>query len=405
MKKIITALGNPIIAEEIEKSKKFEVISQDLQYQEAILDIIEINHIDIIILSAILPGEYNIEQLIDKIKEKEINIEIILFLEKEDEILEKKLRSKGIQNIFYHNQFGTSELIEKIEKEKKVKKEIEEITELISKQKKVNKITTEIKKINRVKEYIKELIEKINLNKINNKKEQNKIISILGSSGIGKSIFTSILGIQLSKQNKKVLILDFDILNPSIKTIFGIEKNNKKVDEKNLKNLIIKINKNLHIIYGIEILFGGKEKITFSKIQEIINSLKENYNIILIDTSSECYFQINRKLIKSSNNTLFLAEGNFISIQKSQNLLNIYNKEWEIEKEKINIIYNRFTENSIDIEIFKRLFLDYKVIGKIELNKDYNTIINQNLKKGMMGKIIEKEYNKIIEKLENNNIL
>lgn len=405
MKKIITALGNPIIAEEIEKSKKFEVISQDLQYQEAILDIIEINHIDIIILSAILPGEYNIEQLIDRIKEKEINIEIILFLEKEDEILEKKLRSKGIQNIFYHNQFGTSELIEKIEEEKKVKKEIEEITELISKQKKVNKITNEIKKISRVKEYIKELIEKINLNKINNKKEQNKIISILGSSGIGKSIFTSILGIQLSKQNKKVLILDFDILNPSIKTIFGIEKNNKKIDEKNLKNLIIKINKNLHIIYGIEILFGGKEKITFSKIQEIINSLKENYNIILIDTSSECYFQINRKLIKSSNNTLFLAEGNFISIQKSQNLLNIYNKEWEIEKEKINIIYNRFTENSIDIEIFKRLFLDYKVIGKIELNKDYNTIINQNLKKGMMGKIIEKEYNKIIEKLENNNIL
>lgn len=405
MKKIITALGNPIIAEEIEKSKKFEVISQDLQYQEAILDIIEINHIDIIILSAILPGEYNIEQLIDKIKEKEINIEIILFLEKEDEILEKKLRSKGIQNIFYHNQFGTSELIEKIEEEKKVKKEIEEITELISKQKKVNKITNEIKKISRVKEYIKELIEKINLNKINNKKEQNKIISILGSSGIGKSIFTSILGLQLSKQNKKVLILDFDILNPSIKTIFGIEKNNKKIDEKNLKNLIIKINKNLHVIYGIEILFGGKEKITFSKIQEIINSLKENYNIILIDTSSECYFQINRKLIKSSNNTLFLAEGNFISIQKSQNLLNIYNKEWEIEKEKINIIYNRFTENSIDIEIFKRLFLDYKVIGKIELNKDYNTIINQNLKKGMMGKIIEKEYNKIIEKLENNNIL
>ena len=47
MKKIVTAMGNPIIAQEIEKNEKFKLIAQDLQYQEAIFELMEENEIQI----------------------------------------------------------------------------------------------------------------------------------------------------------------------------------------------------------------------------------------------------------------------------------------------------------------------------------------------------------------------
>ena len=38
MKKIITAINNPKLHEELNKEKNFEIIGKDIQYKEAILD-------------------------------------------------------------------------------------------------------------------------------------------------------------------------------------------------------------------------------------------------------------------------------------------------------------------------------------------------------------------------------
>ena len=46
----------------------------------------------------------------------------------------------------------------------------------------------------------------------------NKIVSVLGPGGIGKSIFTA--NFAKSIKNLKILIIDFDIINNSIHTIF-----------------------------------------------------------------------------------------------------------------------------------------------------------------------------------------
>ena len=95
MKKIVTALGNQILNENLKNEKEFEILGQDIPYQEGIFEIMEEkNEIDYLILSEILPGENNIEKLIEKIKEKNNNIKIIIILEK---------RKKELENILYKN--------------------------------------------------------------------------------------------------------------------------------------------------------------------------------------------------------------------------------------------------------------------------------------------------------------
>lgn len=56
-------------------------------------------------------------------------------------------------------------------------------------------------------------------------KEDNcKTIAISGNFGSGKSVISSILSKYISSQNKKTLLIDFDIINSSINTIFRYEK-------------------------------------------------------------------------------------------------------------------------------------------------------------------------------------
>ena len=83
MKKIITAINNPQLNEELKKEKNFEIIGKDIQYREAILEILEENDfIDLIIMSEKILGEISLENLIEKIKLKNEAIKIIFILEK-----------------------------------------------------------------------------------------------------------------------------------------------------------------------------------------------------------------------------------------------------------------------------------------------------------------------------------
>lgn len=56
MNKIITAIGNPNLNFKLKKEKEFEIIAEDIQYQEGILEYLEKdNNIDYLIVSELLP--------------------------------------------------------------------------------------------------------------------------------------------------------------------------------------------------------------------------------------------------------------------------------------------------------------------------------------------------------------
>ena len=402
---IITALKNPILNKKLKEETKFNIIGNDIQYQEGIIEMLQKNEkIDLIIISELLPGETEFKELISKIKNITKEIEIIIFLNKENEELKNYLISKGIFNIFINNEITMDKLIEIINEKSNQKKEIE-INEEIKKLKEIilekekNKKIINFKIINnkyliRFKNIINKLLKnKINKNKLNNK----KIISIIGTPGIGKSSFATIFA-KLIK-NKKILIIDFDILNSSINSIFNVKMYPKKYKKNNnLNNLIIKINKNINLLCATKILVDKEYKKIKEEFFIELNKLKNKYDLIIIDNSSECFFEYTKQILNKSDLILFMLEPNLIDLKKSKNLLNIYINKWKIKKEKINIIFNKTNKNSITEEVLKTLFSDFNILGKIKINNNYNLIINRNIK--LINKKIKKDYLKIIEKLK-----
>ena len=85
MIKIMTAINNPILNEELKNEKRVVVICRDIQYKEGILEILEKEiEIDYIIIDENLPGEIELKNLIEKILEKKEKIKKIIIIKKEN---------------------------------------------------------------------------------------------------------------------------------------------------------------------------------------------------------------------------------------------------------------------------------------------------------------------------------
>ena len=404
MKKIITALGNPNLSEKIKKYKNIEILTKDIQYQEGIFEVLEKEkNIDFLILSENLLGKNKIENLIKKIKEKNNKLKIILVMENKNENIENILYFNGVNKIFYNNEkiINIIKYIENKNEEKntEIKNELENLKQLLIKNNIYLEDEKEIKENNKEKVINKKI-----------KKENTKVISIAGTGGIGKSIITLNLASILKENNQKILIIDFDILNKSLHTILGVNEYSKKIRNKlqknnlinnkiDIKELIIKINKKVDLISGINLIFDSKYKISSEKIKFIIEELKEYYDLIIIDTSSECFLDYTKNILKESDIILFLLEANLVEIKKAKNLLKIYNKNWKINEEKIKLIINKYNEESVDEKIIKNIFSEYKILGKIKFNKKYNNLINKNFEENIYTKNIKKDYKKITEKI------
>lgn len=315
------------------------------------------------------------------------------------------IKNKKIQR-YKINKTSENELVEnKIENNKKIGNENKMENEM-EKENKKNKIINLPDEKNKNDKESKNFFTRLNIEKkqLITENKKGKIISILGANGIGKSIFSILISRQI--KDKKIAIIDFDILNNSLHTLLGIEnypnkirkdikiinqnnykEENKKIYEKVIPNqnkefeiekYIIQTKYNIDLISGLNLIFKINEKIIPDKIRMIFKELRKKYDIIIIDTSSECFFDYTREMIRLSDEGIFISGANLLEIKKSQKLLEIYNKEWKIEKNKIKIIFNKCTKNSVDFKEISKAFPDYKIIGKIKLNNYYDYIINNN---------------------------
>jgi len=210
-------------------------------------------------------------------------------------------------------------------------------------------------------------------------------------------------------KKQKTLLIDFDILNNNLHTILGVKKypiqieeyknNIDKFENNIIDKFIIKINKKIDLLSGTDLLFGTKEKIDFIKIEKLLNYLKEKYHKIIIDTSSECFFDFTKSIIKISNKNIFITETNILEIKKSKELLNIYINEWKIDKNKFNILFNKYDKDCISISLLKSIFSEFNIIGTLNYNSRYNRLINKNMKNNFFYKKIRNEYLNINNKI------
>jgi capsular exopolysaccharide synthesis family protein len=120
--------------------------------------------------------------------------------------------------------------------------------------------------------------------------EDNKVISITSSvSGEGKTTITAALSEVLARGDKKVLMLDLDLRKASLHKEFDVSNNigiSNYLTAQNTLNEVIKETN----IYGLSIITTGplppnpSELILSSMFTELLDTLKEQYDYIIIDT-------------------------------------------------------------------------------------------------------------------------
>ena len=387
MKKILTAIGNEKINNELNKIENFKVISNDIQYKEGIIEILEnMQDIDFIILNSLLPGEINLIELIKKINLLNEKIKIILFIENNNPEIDKLLSDKKIYKKLYNNAIEIKDLINIIKdseiiNNEELKEEIKKLKSIILENKKKNKFSHKIKsffKDNIVNKILKN--KKNIINSKSNKKDKDKniknkkVISITGPPSVGKSIFSINLAKINSYENfeNKILIIDADIINSSIHTILGLPKNSTT------------INKNINLLT------------LNNNIKELLEKNKNKYDLIIIDTGS-CneLLELKKEIIEISNLSLFISDTNLLEINKSIKLLEKYINKLKINKDKFQIIFNKYNNKSIDFNLLGNIFSEFNIIGYLKYSVQYSELINKNNTNNLINNKIKNEYSKI----------
>ena len=400
MKKIITAINNPIINEKLKK-EKIEVIGKDIQYKEGILEILENNkEINFILIDEKLPGEIKNDELINKIKKINKNIEIIFFIKKEN----KKNTTINENKIIKDEKIKSKIKIVDYEKEIKIESFLNFILygeEILGKEYEENYT-------NRI-DIINEKIEKYD-------KNQNIIISVNGDSAVGKKMTTLRLSLYLNKYNNKILIIDLNTKShKTLSTIFNKKENSKTLKKNNNKKIknIVNTLKNKNLKYenkemGRKIILKNKiiinkniSLITYNKLIKIkrIKNIEKYYNFIFIVLSENNKNNINKKIIENSNLNLLILEDNILGIDK---LKKIIEKNYNNNLKNTKIIINKNNKFSIDENIIKNIFNNLEIIGKIKYTDLYNLLINSNFENNILleEKMLKKETEKIIKKLQ-----
>ena len=400
---------------------EFDLKFFDIQYKEGIIELLsEYSDIDFIIVNDEIPGEYETEKLINDIYKINNKIKIILISKNEyknvygklekynfgiikEIINEKKSNKKIYKKCSDKKELDMSEkfLKEKFEERDTENKSLKkDINNKISKNKnlKSDNYLKDIKSYNQI-------YTKVNITSSNNNK-RGKVISIIGANGVGKSVFSIMLSRKLV--NKKIIIIDFDFFNESLHSILKVDKYSQKIKNNstkgkiNINDFIINTSyENVDLISGLNIIFDYDKEKNSENINRVVKQLKRSYDIVIIDTSLQSFLDYTKKILEISDENIMISGANLLEVKKTKRLLQIYNEEWQISKNKIKLVFNKCTKNSIDNKTLKKIFYGYKIIGKIKLSDYYDIVINNSTQR---INTIEKEIKEIGEKIIKNNI-
>ena len=117
-----------------------------------------------------------------------------------------------------------------------------------------------------------------------------KIICITSSKkDEGKTTVLSNLGVSFAKIDKKVLLIDADLRNPSISKMFDTSNTQGLMDillgKRNIQDCVKKTKQeNLYILTGGTIPPNPAEVLSSKKMSEFIESIKNEYDYIFIDS-------------------------------------------------------------------------------------------------------------------------
>jgi len=222
-------------------------------------------------------------------------------------------------------------------------------------------------------------------NQLNLPSSRAKVIAIAsGKGGVGKTNFTVNLGIALSKQGKRVTIIDADLGLANVDVILGI------IPKYTLSH-IIRNEKSIEEImidgpHGLKIISGGSGMLDLvnlngDQIDSLIHTfdkLNEISDYILIDTGAGLNNSV-LSFIKAASDVVVVITPDPTSITDAYALI----KNISEEEKHINLVINRVESSKEGAEVFGKLERAAKKFLEIELNSLGYIYEDNNVKKSV----------------------
>ena len=162
------------------------------------------------------------------------------------------------------------------------------------------------------------------------------IVITSSNSSEGKSTVAGNLAFSLSQNGSRTLLIDCDLRKPSVHKKFLIP-NDKGLtdvlfDKKDLKDVIKKIEHNLHVLPCGTIPPNPAEILGSKTMEEFLDELSINYDYIILDTPPVLAVTDAQLLAAKADATVLVVKANKT---KGKTVINSYK---ELEKVKANII-------------------------------------------------------------------
>lgn len=196
-----------------------------------------------------------------------------------------------------------------------------------------------------------------NLEYIGNRKTNNKTILITSSvSNEGKTTFAANLSIAMAMLNKKVIIVSFDLRIPQLHMKFNLE-NTKGVSEilagkATLKDVVQSYSAAQQGVNKLDIITSGTvppnpaELINSPRLEDLMKELRENYDIIIMDTPPIMTVSETKTLVKESDVTLFVLKAGKSRID---NLEYLNSFSYEFKDISFGLILTSVQEKYLDL--------------------------------------------------------
>ena len=390
---ILTAILNENINYKLKEYEKINIKYDDIQYEEGLIEILENDsNIDILILNSIFYKNIISKNLM-KLINKETTIILIKLKEEvyeyKDNVIQIENRNEDemineiiniISNKFEVEINKVSSINYLKEENEKIKNELEMLKKIIE-QKKEKKLFEKIKDFKKSKEIKEGNIDKKSIKKGN-------IILFTGVPKTGKTVISSVVAENLSKDNK-VLLIDVNFKEKDLITLFNKKKFNEKEDE----NILIKINDNLDLLSDLDIVIKDFRTDISSKLDILLNQLLYKYDYLIIDFNLENENFIFEYILNKADKIFILIEGDLLNLKESkkafEKITNVINKK------TIQIIINKNNSRFIEKEVIENI-LNVKISMLIDYSNKFIKFINTNGKTCFRNRNIENLVNKII---------
>lgn len=366
MKKVITAIGNENINNELRNTNQYNVIYSDIPYQEAVVDILKEQSIDEAIIYEELIGEMNPYDFIYKLKEVNDKTNIVLIINKNSEELKRKFWNIGIYNLIQVDDIS-----------------IEKLCNILNEDNKYVLPNSVV--------YVPN-----NSNKNNIVNYDSKVTAIYGNNNAGKTTIAINIAVELARNTtKKVLLLDFDTLYANTDIYLNIPKINRNTDvyldddKKCVLNVFVELiqkdmlnietfkknaieyskQKGLFVMTGNTSMFVCQNVLKIDYYNQILDIAKKIYDYIVIDTSSNIFIDSTKWVIENADKVYYVVEPNIKNVLESTKNIELFENKWNIDNSKIDIIVNKKEKYSI-FEVDK-YFIKNRIIQTIDYDNNF----------------------------------